>query len=162
MSNNKYEIEVYKNQTIYYDEFLDKFTCDISIEDVAKSTKRNNLSDVRSEIDKFVRDNLNFKPFMAYYSPYSFSSGYVVEVKSIRTDGVLMYCKYGDENGHLSQISVKDRKNLRRYDGDKFKKVNELRSKIAEVQALCNSQIEALLESLEPIDLSYLDLINKS
>lgn len=67
----KYEIETYKDQTIYYDEQYDYFICDISIEDGWKQTKRNKLADVRKEIDSFIKANLNFKPFKALsYSAY--------------------------------------------------------------------------------------------
>lgn len=45
----KFEIEVYKGQTIEYDDEYDKFICDISTEDKYKTTKRSSLNDVRKE-----------------------------------------------------------------------------------------------------------------
>lgn len=36
----KYEIEQYKGQTIEYDDDLDKFVCDITLEDKFKKSKR--------------------------------------------------------------------------------------------------------------------------
>lgn len=82
-----FEIEVYKNQTIEYDDDLDKFVCDMTIEDRDRSVKRQSLKDVRKEIDQFIKFNLEFKPFqLIKKSDYSAELG-ILNVEGIRTDG---------------------------------------------------------------------------
>lgn len=85
----KYEIETYKDQTIYYDEFSDCFMCEITKEDKFKITKRNKLADVRKEIDSFIKANLNFKPFKVLkYERYGGLREVVIG--AIRADGTFV------------------------------------------------------------------------
>ena len=70
MSDTKHFIETYRGHDIYYDENSEKFTCDISIEDNFKSTSRVSLKACRQEIDTFIKDNLNFKPFKLFNFGY--------------------------------------------------------------------------------------------
>ena len=85
----KYEIQQYKGQAIFYDEFDDKFKCDVSIGDFAKPVKRASLEDVRKQIDQFVRDNLNFVPFKGIAKQRG-DRLEVIEFSALRTDGKLI------------------------------------------------------------------------
>ena len=67
MDDNKHLIENYRGHDIYYDEDSEKFVCDISIEDNAKSTARISLKACRLEVDSFIKENLNFKPFKVMF-----------------------------------------------------------------------------------------------
>lgn len=110
----KYEIETYKDQTIYYDEQYDYFICDISIEDGWKQTKRNKLADVRKEIDSFIKANLNFKPFKALsYSAYGGVKEW--EISSIRTDGKFVSGGKSNYNRHLDYKEVSE---MKKFDQD--------------------------------------------
>lgn len=91
----KFEIEQYKNQTIEYDDELDKFVCDITIEDRTKSPKRASLKDLRKEIDAFVKMNLDFKPFKLFKKSSYGTDIVVMNVDGIRTDGKFT-CTYPD------------------------------------------------------------------
>lgn len=51
----KIEIETYKGQEIFYDDEYDKFVCDISIEDKAKSTKRQSFNEWANHIHNLIR-----------------------------------------------------------------------------------------------------------
>lgn len=83
----KIEIEQYKNQTIEYDDEIDKFVCDITIQDRDKTTKRGSLKDLRKEIDQFIKTNLEFKPFRLFEKQNYSSDFNVINVQGIRTDG---------------------------------------------------------------------------
>lgn len=83
----KYEIKQYKGQTIEYDDDLDKFVCDITIEDRNKTSKRGSLKDLEKEIDQFIKQNLEFKPFKLFEKRSYGNSLDVIHVEGIRTDG---------------------------------------------------------------------------
>ena len=87
----KLEIEVYKNQTIYYNDDSDKFECAITVEEQYSSKSRKSLKEIRREIDLFIKANLEFKPFKCLYTQYvSFGNPSVKNCTAIRTDGSLV------------------------------------------------------------------------
>lgn len=101
-------IEDYKGQVIYYDEDYDKFTCDITIEDKFSNKKRQSLKDIRKEVDLFIKQNSEFKPFR--FIECSWGAIEVKQVDGIRTDGKLI-------------VSSGDSKNKSHYDKKDFEKM---------------------------------------
>lgn len=152
----KIEIEVYKDQTIYYDDNADKFICDISIEDHSKSSKRGSLKDLRREIDVFIKDNMDFKPFKAIRkSRYGGDEFSVVNVESIRTDKKLVITSNGIYKDHVGK---KDSIQLMKYDHDIIKELEIIQADFENARQLKNEKIEALNKRLIPLDLSKYDL----
>ena len=66
----RYPIKEHKGQQIYYDDYNDKFVCDIELGDNLKSAKRGKLSDIEREIDLFIKANFNFVPFTVVLKNY--------------------------------------------------------------------------------------------
>ena len=90
MSDNKHHIENYRGHDIYYDEESEKFVCDISIEDRAKSTSRISLKTCRQEIDSFIKENLDFKPFKIMHFVTFDGDCDEREVVGVRSDGAMV------------------------------------------------------------------------
>jgi len=115
----KIEIEEYKGQTIRYDDEADKFICDITIEDNFGKKKRTSLKDLRREIDLFIKENLNFKPFKVLvvdnYSEEKISEGLV---KALRVDGTLVVSVKNYNSWYVSRFNAEDCKRLRKFDPD--------------------------------------------
>ena len=151
----KIHIEDYKGQTIEYDDDSDKFCCDISVEDQAKSAKRGSLKDVRREIDLFVKANLEFKPFKALYQEGGRDIR-VIAFDSIRTDGKLVKAK-GDY-GWTSHYGAKEAQHVHVYVDtilDDLKALNDLQER----QRLeRNKELDKLVARLVKMDLSKYDL----
>lgn len=152
----KIEIEVYKGQTIYYDTYNDKFTCDISIEDKSKSTKRQSLVDVRKEIDQFVKVNVGFKPFKALRIG-SWSDELVeVHVEALRTDNAF---KVKEGTSLSSSIfRKKDIDKLKVYDLDIIKEMKEIEDEFDKAIDLKKEKIKKVFAKLKPLDLSSFDI----
>lgn len=146
-------IEDYKGQVINYDDDADKFVCDISIEDRSKSSKRGSLKDIRKEIDLFIKENLDFKPFKVLVKSYDdFSIG---DVESIRTDGKLVVKNSGS---YKSYYDKKDSAKLCKYDYDLVKSMEELETLRNEFFEKFKTQKSALFKRLSPLDLSMYPL----
>lgn len=141
----KYDIEEYKGFNIQYDDYSDKFVCDIEIGDNVKNAKRSSLDDVRKEIDKFIKANLEFKPFKAICIKYG--SLKVVEVTSIRTDG-----KFISNNGHISYEEFANF--YREHDYDALSKLYEIRKEVTDLRYKEIQLEKEVIESLKPIDVS--------
>lgn len=88
--DNKHLIENYRGHDIYYDEDKDKFICDISIEDNFKSTSRSNLKACRQEVDGFIKENLNFKPFKIMFFDTFSGECEPRDVVGVRSDGAIV------------------------------------------------------------------------
>lgn len=96
----KHEIEIYKGQTIFYDEDKDKFVCDVTVEEQYGTKTRKSLKDIRREIDLFIKANLEFKPFKCLYKDYrDFMER---ECIALRTDGKIVF-KGSYSNDHIEQ-----------------------------------------------------------
>lgn len=151
---SKIEIGAYKNQTIYYDEHSDKFMCDISIEDRAKSTKRGSLSDLKKEIDQFIKLNLDFKPFKAIRVDYNDVT--VVTVEGIRVDGTFIV-NFG--SSYKSFWTKEDcNKKLRSFSQELIQQRESLRKEFEAFKKGHDVRLTCLLDSLQPIDLSKYDV----
>lgn len=158
-NNNKHEIEDYKGHTIFYNEDDNKFMCDISIEDKAKEVKRNSLKDVRKEIDLFIKENLNFKPFKAlmvskYGSDRKFQ---IVEVTGIRTDGKLVV-KENPNYSSQSFYGAEDAKRLMKFDSDLVDAQNAADAELDKARKLNESKIAELKAKLTPFDFTNYNL----
>lgn len=146
-------IEDYKGQVINYDDDADKFVCEISIEDRSKSSKRGSLKDLRKEIDLFIKENLDFKPFKVIVNSYSDISFATVE--AIRTDGRLVVKGGGN---YKNLYDKKDTGKLFRYDYETEEAYKKLRSDYDDFFKQYGARKEALIKSLKPIDLSMYPL----
>lgn len=155
MRTGKHEIEEYKGQTIYYEEDDDKFICDISIEDNFKITKRKSLKDVRKEIDAFIKENLNFKPFKAIecdkYGSKSFS---VKDIIAIRTDKKLVV----KGNHSDSFYGKKDVENFRVYDEDLVQEQKAIEAEFDAAYKRKEEKLKSLNLKLKKLDLSHYNL----
>lgn len=146
--NMKFEIQTYKDQTIYYDEFEDRFVCDISIEDNSKSTKRNKLEDVRKEIDKFIKANLDFKPFKVIEISGRVS---IYTIESIRSDGTFVVIgEY--HKSYKTAKEVEDRFLV--YDADVISKDREYEDRIESVKKDRTAFLKSVQGTLQRPNLS--------
>ncbi len=84
----KHEIEIYKGQTIFYDEDSDKFVCDVTVEEKYGTKTRKSLKDIKREIDLFIKANLEFKPFKCIYKYHNELR--IRECTALRVDGKLV------------------------------------------------------------------------
>lgn len=157
----KYEIENYKGQLIEYDDDYDKFICEISIEDKFKTTKRLSLSDVRKEIDSFIKLNADFKPFRCLeIDKYDSKDFKIINVVAIRTDGKFVTYTNGNEN-YKSHSGKKDIKYWMEYDADLVEAKTKLEKEKSDAVSKCRDGIKELCKKLTPMDLSkYEHIIN--
>lgn len=153
---SKIFIEDYKGQTIEYDINADKFTCEISVEDKSKSTKRQSLAAVRKEIDLFIKTNLQFKPFKVVELKWG---GLVVKmVEAIRTDGsfVVRGLKKGDSANFVNPTSMVT--DYRKYDSElmtAYEESYKRHEKIREDEVIRHGKVKELtISKLKSIDLS--------
>lgn len=145
----KIEIEQYKGQTIYYNEDNDKFECDISIEDNAKSTKRQSLKDVRKEIDTFIKLNLNFVPFKVLTKSWGDEIN-VRDVLAIRTDGKFVIT----DNYGSSYKSQSEMHSYYTYDPIIVKEYEIIDKELKIANNKGSKAKEELVKRLQPVDVS--------
>lgn len=147
------EIEVYKGQTIKYDDEYDKFVCDISVEDKFKQAKRGSLKDLRKEIDVFYKANLDFKPFKALEADAWYNI-MVKEIKSIRTDNKLIV-----SNGWRdSHYGAKEAAGLRQFNYDIVKESMALEKEKEAFLKEHDNRKKKLASKLLPLDLTKYNL----
>lgn len=149
------EICEYKNQTIYYDEDSDKFVCDIELNDNIRSAKRASLSNVKKEIDLFIKANANFKPFSFIGIGYGLSPT-VYTAEQIRTDNKIILSR--------DRSSLKDyetRKGIlkiepKQFDQEVLDNVKKLRDEEIVFRNDIDKKIKDELSKLKPLDISDL------
>ena len=156
----KIEIQVYKGHPITYDDYDDKFECEIELNNNTKSAKRGSLKDIRKEIDQFIKANLDFKPFKflkksdysnKYFEPYFCSS--------IRTDGKFVVNSEG--NNRNSYYGEKEMKLAMVYDADIVEELALLEKEYEKARLKRNNAIAVLFDKLTPCDLSrYKNIIS--
>jgi len=139
----KHEIEVYKNQTIYYNEDSDKFTCDITVEEQYGSKSRKSLKEIKREIDLFIKANLEFKPFKCLYDDWGGLR--VKECTAIRTDGCLVI------GG--SQIKEKDWDKIYNYSSDYEALVKNQSNEVESLRKKHKAELEEATKLLTVMDL---------
>jgi hypothetical protein len=149
----KIEIEDYKGQTIYYEEDYDKFVCDISIEDKSKQAKRKSLKDVRREIDVFIKENLEFKPFKALEG--SWGDIIVRKIEAIRTDGTLVVS--GGSNSKYF-YTKKQASNLNKFDPSILEELEAADKELDNARKKKEAVLAELRKRFVPIDLTKYNL----
>lgn len=148
------EIEIYKNNQIVYNDEIDKFECKIELNGETKSTKRQSLADVRKEIDTFIKLNLHFKPFKAFFiNKWADSSIEEKTVSAIRTDGKFVI-NNGEKGNHSYYYDKKEMQLARIFDAEISKGIKDLKEYAKKVQAETSKEIKALIETMKPLDLS--------
>jgi len=153
----KFEIETYRGQLIEYDDSYDKFVCDISIEDKSRTAKRLSLSDIRKEIDQFIKVNVDFHPFKVLsVDTWDKDDFKIICVSAISTDGKFVTYTEGDES-YKSYSGKKDIKNWMAYDGEAVSKKSELKKVKDAAVTSYNKSLKAITSTLKPIDLSKYD-----
>lgn len=168
----KFEIEQYKKQTIEYDDELDKFICEITIEDRSKPSKRGSLKDLRKEIDTFIKENLEFKKFKLFEKK-SYSSDFeIIHVDGIRTDGKFT-CK-SERHGQLSKSydlvdfekEIKSGDQFYFYDAEILAEKKEIAKEEEKYRKIISDKEKELLKKLKKFDISnikhYTDAFAKS
>ena len=154
----KIEIEVYKGQTIEYDDDYDKFICDISCEDKNKTSKRNSLKDLRKEIDAYLKQNLEFKPFKALFLNEYDRKDFTEEfVSAIRTDGKFVVGKADDS--YKSYVGKNKMSRAMIYDAEIVKEKKRLKEEKEAAITKYNKAVAELCKKLVPVDLSKYDSI---
>jgi len=155
----KIEIEQYNGQTIFYDDNSDKFTCDITVEEAYGTKSRKSLTEIRKEIDTFIKLNLNFKPFKAIFSgEYRWSEFGEGNVSAIRTDGKFIV-DFGRRSSHYD---TKDMERCCVYDTEILDAKNKADEKFESARTERDNAIQELASKLVKMDLSKYDsLINK-
>lgn len=154
------EIEVYKGQTIFYDDENDKFLCEINMNDKYKGTKRSSLKDVRKEIDAFQKLNLEFKPFKAIVVSKWKDGFEVVNIVSIRIDGKLV-SKKDVNDSFQNHLDEEDIARLRMYDPEILKELKEAKEIFKKAEREFDAKQVKIAEKLKPIDLSqYSEILN--
>lgn len=164
MRNNDKEIEIetYKGQTIFYDTDDDKFKCEISIEDKSKTTKRQSLKDVRSMIDTFAKENLDFKPFKILIAEgYSNRDFAVYHVEALRLDGKFVVKREDRLKWSGSFYGKKEMANAMLYDPEIIAERKKLQKVFEDQSSQFYKQIENLAKKMTPMDLSKYDDILK-
>lgn len=155
----KIEIEEYKGQTIFYEDDYDKFICDITIEDRFSSKKRQSLKDIRKEIDVFIKQNSEFKPF--YFLEDTWGDINVKYVSGIRTDGKLIVSD-GKDSKHQSHYDKRDFEKMMVFDSDIVAEMKEARRKFDEAGEIYEAKKKVLKTKLIKLDLSkYEHIINQ-
>ncbi len=153
----KIEIEVYKEQTIFYDDDSDKFVCEISIEDNSKKSTRTSLKALRIEIDQFIKLNVNFKPFKAILiDEYDKSDFKVIEITALRTDGRFVANDLGST--YQKRLGKDKILNARILDSEISDERERLRKEKDDYMKAYHGKVKALTNSLKPLDLSKYDL----
>ena len=135
-------IEDYKGQSIYYSENYDKFVCEITSNDNFRSTKRNKLDDVRKEIDKFIRDNADFKPFKAIKDEWGTIK--LIEFEKLRSDNKLM--------AKGSVYDMVELSKLKAYDADLMEEIKENRRIFEEASEAYDKKLKELKSKLKPFN----------
>jgi len=157
------EIETYKGQTIVYDPVDDKFKCEISIEERSKTTKRQSLKEVRSMIDTFAKENLEFKPFkFTKNQGYGASDFDVYVASALRNDGKFVVMKDGDTHKWGAAFYGKKEMVVAMvYDPVLIAKVDKLTKELEKVKAQYYKDVAELHKQMKPMDLSKYDDILK-
>lgn len=164
----KHEIEVYKGQSIEYDEDTDKFVCDITIEDHNKSTKRQSLKDVRREIDAFIKANLEFKPFRLFEKRSYGNELEELEVTGIRTDGKFIVKKKSWRD-RIEQVDfdkeIRSGDEFFYYDTDIKEQMEKLKKDLENYSKEIHDKEKKLLKKLKKFDTEtvkhYIDAFKK-
>lgn len=152
----KIEIEVYKGQTIFYDDNADKFVCDITKEDKSKSTKRGSLSDLRNEIDQFIKLNLDFKPFK-FLVKSNYENTFVVgECTAIRKTGELVCSRVGYGSYHTIS-ELKNGHHIFCFDNKAIKRQEEIDAEFEKAKEKRKEDLVELAKTLVPYDFSKLE-----
>lgn len=156
----KIEIEVYKGQSIVYNDDNDKFECEIELNNEVRATKRISLKDVRKEIDQFIKVNLKFKPFkFLKKSEYSGKTFGPYFCSAIRTDGKFVVNSEGSNRN--SYYGEKEMKLAMVYDAEIVKELEQIESEYEAARLKNKTAIAALYDKLIPCDLSeYKNVIN--
>lgn len=157
----KIEIEVYKGQSIVYNDDNDKFECEIELNNQVRATKRISLKDVRKEIDQFIKVNLEFKPFkFLKKSEYGYKTFQPFFCSAIRTDGKFVVNSEGNEK-YKSYWGQKEMALAMVYDNEVIKELEALDKANAAAQENYKNGVAKLFEKLIPCDLSeYQNVIN--
>ena len=151
--NNNIEIEDYKGFTIEYDPVQDKFITTLELNSVVKSPKRGSLNDLRKEIDQFIKDNLEFKPFYAYFKPeYPFETFSKKYVSGIRKDGSFVIGEPSDK--HKSFYSKKDMLRCCEFDPQIEEELKKIETEKKASDKRYSEAKTKLVERLKPMDLS--------
>jgi len=147
----KYPIKEHKGQQIYYDDYSDKFVCDIELGDKLKSAKRGKLSDIEREIDLFMKANFNFVPFTVFLKSYRNKK---IRIVSVRTDGVLI-----DED--KNQYRERDFKDFYTADYDVMKEMEVNESTFLSALKCYEDRKQELISRLVKMDMSqYIKQLN--
>lgn len=145
-------IEDYKGHSIYYNEDNDKFHCDIELNGNVKSSKRGSLKDLRKEIDLFIKENLNFKPFD--FILVEFGSFKKVTCESIRID-----VKFIIKSQHRTEYyNQNDLKNALEYDSFIESNLKSLDDEFELQRKEYQRKKNELISQLKPLDISKYDI----
>lgn len=157
----KIEIEVYKGQSIVYNDDNDKFECEIELNNQVRATKRISLKDVRKEIDQFIKVNLEFKPFkFLKKNEYSSKSFEPYVCAAIRTDGKFVVYREGNDN-YKSYYGEKEMKLAMIYDTEIINELKRLDKENEDAREKYKNAVSELFDKLIPCDLSaYKNIIN--
>ena len=151
------KIEDYKGFQISYNEISDKFYADIELGDNVKNAKRQSLVELRKDIDKFIRDNAEFKPMRVLYrgwSDLSDLSEYTIE--SLRSDGKFVVSKGSRSREYITPTKMIGK--VFKFDSDYVELVERQRQEIDELRKRHKIEIIAAESKLVPLDLSMYDI----
>lgn len=145
-------IEEYKGQSIYYNEDVDKFVCDIELNNNVKSSKRGSLKDLKKEIDSFVKENLNFKPFQFF--EVQFGSFKEMTCENIRTDGkFIVKSPY-----YTNYYNKKDFESAFEFDFDKKYQIALIDAEFELQRKEYQRKKDEIISQLKPLDISKYDI----
>ena len=140
----RYPIKEHKGQQIYYDDYNDKFVCDIELNDNLRNAKRNSISDIEKDIDSFIKANYKFVPFTAFYTRYGIN---LVRIVSIRTDGILV-------SDDRTQYKPSDFDKFYIADEETIKELNINDDTLDQARKKHKERKEELLSNLKPKDMT--------
>lgn len=172
---DKIKIEVYRNFQIVYDVENDCFHTNLQGRyEIKKEPKRGGLADLRKVIDSYIKDNLNFTPFLAYKGDIGYdyrktgskrqlsNVPELVKITGIKKDGGLMG-EYPNKKDHRQYGTFQLNKTS--YDDDRYNlfEASEDTDHILATVAYIDSEVDNLnkrrkaeLAKIKPVNLSFI------
>jgi len=145
------QIEEYRGHVIEYDDYRDKFVCDMAIEDNFREKTSLKLTEVRKAIDQFIKLNKDFKPFSFIDCDFR-----PVHIVALRVDG-----KFVDDN--KNQWGLKEIKYGHRYgrgsgsyevDAEIMDEINALEKEFEAFRVKYFERKKAIQSKYKPFDIS--------
>lgn len=171
--NNDFLIEEYRTFQIWYSENEDVFYSELKDRyEMSREPTRRSLKDLKLEIDKHIKKNLEFKPFTTFLKDGHEKE--IIKILNVKVDGGLIYEYTNPKNYHYGKKQHMSSESLhgKQYDGTpwppKLFIINEhnqnVKEKIDHMTKMINKiskEQNDLEKTYEPLDLSFIEQFKK-